>query len=170
MGHSFVSMFPPRFFFLYLIVLPVSSRSAMTCTEPRRGTNVHIKYRLPPMAFLANVHILSVGPRRGDRLYFSRCHGEGQGNSGGAAQRSEVTGLRVRSFPGVKALLELGARVADVEALLADCVVAMETDEHSTSGRVNSLPGLRTRRQTENHETYETVFRHLEVHITCSVH
>lgn len=47
----------------------------------------------------------------------------------------------MRSFPGVKALLELGARVADVEALLADCVVAMETDQHSTSGRVDPLPG-----------------------------
>lgn len=50
-------------------------------------------------------------------------------------------GLRVRSFPGVKALLELGARVADVEALLADCVVAMETDQHSASRRVDLLPG-----------------------------
>lgn len=40
----------------------------------------------------------------------------------------------MRSFPGVKALLKLGARVADVEAFLADCVVAMETDEHSASG------------------------------------
>lgn len=42
--------------------------------------------------------------------------------------------LGLRSFPGVKGLLELGARVADVEALLADCVVAMETDQHGTSG------------------------------------
>lgn len=50
-------------------------------------------------------------------------------------------GLRVRSFPGVKALLDLGARVADVEALLADCVVAMETDQHRASGRVDPFPG-----------------------------
>lgn len=115
----------------------------MTCAEPQRETNVHAKYRLPPLRGTGERPRLSVGPRRGDRLYFSRCRGEGQGNSGGAAQRSEVTGERVRSFPGVKALLELGARVADVEALLADCVVAMETDQHSASGRVNPLPGLR---------------------------
>lgn len=49
----------------------------------------------------------------------------------------------MRSFPGVKALLELGARVADVETLLADCVIAMETDEHRASRRVDPLPGLR---------------------------
>lgn len=64
-------------------------------------------------------------------------------NSGGAAQEVRGHGLRVRSFPGVKALLELGACVADVEALLADCVVAMETDQHGVSGGVNPLPRLR---------------------------
>lgn len=131
------------------LFFPVSSQSAMTCVEPQRETNVHFKYRLPPLRGPGERPRLSVGPRRGDRLYFSRCHGEGQGNSGGAAQRSEVTGEGVRSFPGVKALLELGARVADVEALLADCVVAMETDQHSASGRVNPLPGLRRVRQRD---------------------
>lgn len=49
----------------------------------------------------------------------------------------------MRSFPAVKALLELGARVAEVETFLADCVVAMKTDEHDTSRRVDPLPGLR---------------------------
>lgn len=39
-----------------------------------------------------------------------------------------------RSFPGVKALLKLGAGVMDVEALLADCVIAMEVDQHGVSG------------------------------------
>lgn len=49
----------------------------------------------------------------------------------------------MRSFPGVKALLELGALVAEVESLLADCVVAVKADEHHASGRVDPLPGLR---------------------------
>lgn len=49
----------------------------------------------------------------------------------------------MRSFPGMKVLLELDAHVADVEALLADSVVGMKTDQHSVSGRVNVLPGLR---------------------------
>lgn len=49
----------------------------------------------------------------------------------------------MRSFPGVEALLELGALVAEVEALLADGVVAVETDEHDAPGRVDALPGLR---------------------------
>lgn len=49
----------------------------------------------------------------------------------------------VRSFPGVKALLELGALVAEVEALLADGVVTVEADEHDAPGRVDALPGLR---------------------------
>lgn len=40
----------------------------------------------------------------------------------------------MRSFPGVEALLELGACVPEVEALLADCVVAMKADEYHTSG------------------------------------
>lgn len=48
-------------------------------------------------------------------------------------------GLSVRSFPGVKVLLELGARVADVEALLADCVVTMETDRSRPFKKKNVL-------------------------------
>lgn len=56
--------------------------------------------------------------------------------------------MHVRSFPGVKALLELGAGVAEVEALLADCVVAVKADEQDASGRVDCLPGLRTERRT----------------------
>ena len=55
----------------------------------------------------------------------------------------------MRSFPGVKALLELGACVADVEALLADSVVTMETDQHSISRRVNLFPGLWEGRQRD---------------------
>lgn len=42
----------------------------------------------------------------------------------------------------MEALLELGAGVAEVEALLADCVVAVEADEQDTAGRVDGLPGL----------------------------
>lgn len=34
----------------------------------------------------------------------------------------------------MEALLELGAHVADVEALLADRVVGMKTDQHRVSG------------------------------------
>lgn len=76
--------------------------------------------------------------RRGGRpLFFFFCHGGGQGNSGKGHK------LHVRSFPAVKALLELSAHVAEVEAFLADCVVAVKADEHNTSRRVDSLPGLR---------------------------
>lgn len=53
----------------------------------------------------------------------------------------------MRSLPGVEALLELGARVADMEALFADCVVAMETDQHGVSGRVYSFSGLKNGRR-----------------------
>lgn len=42
----------------------------------------------------------------------------------------------------MEALLELGAGVAEVEALLADCVVAVEADEQDAAGRVDGLPGL----------------------------
>lgn len=52
----------------------------------------------------------------------------------------------MRSFPGVKALLELGACVPEVEALLADCVVAMKANEYHTSRRVDPLPGLKKER------------------------
>lgn len=48
----------------------------------------------------------------------------------------------MRSFPGVKALLELGALVAEVEALLANGVVAVEADEHHAPRRVDAFPGL----------------------------
>lgn len=48
----------------------------------------------------------------------------------------------MRSFPGVQALLELGAGVAEVEALLADGVVAVEADEQDAARRVDGLPGL----------------------------
>lgn len=51
--------------------------------------------------------------------------------------------LHVRSFPGVKALLELGALVAEVEALFADCVVTVKADEHDAPRRVDALSGLR---------------------------
>ena len=43
----------------------------------------------------------------------------------------------------MKALLELGALVAEVEAFFADCVVAVKADEHDAPGRVDALPGLR---------------------------
>lgn len=43
----------------------------------------------------------------------------------------------------MQALLELGAGVAEVEALLADRVVAVEADEQDAAGRVDGLPGLR---------------------------
>lgn len=42
----------------------------------------------------------------------------------------------------MEALLELGAGVAEVEALLANCVVAVEADEQDAAGRVDGLPGL----------------------------
>ncbi len=57
----------------------------MTCVEPQRGTNVHVKYCLPLVA--GERPRLSVVPGGVDKLYFSY-----QGNSGGAAQRSEVMG------------------------------------------------------------------------------
>ena len=66
----------------------------------------------------------------------------------------EVRGHRLglESFPGMKVLLKLGARVTDVEALLADCVVAVETDQHRISWRINPLSGLMTGRQREKGE------------------
>lgn len=75
----------------------------------------------------------SVGWLRGNKLYFSQCRGEGQGNGGWGCAEVRGYGLCLKSFPGVEVLLELGARVEDVEALLAYCVVAMETDQHSIS-------------------------------------
>lgn len=85
LSHQHVSPHLLKLIFDISFVLPVSSQSAMTCVEPQKGTNVHIKYRLPPVA--GERPHPSASPRGGDRLYFS-C----QGNSGGAAQRSEVTG------------------------------------------------------------------------------
>lgn len=52
------------------------------------------------------------------------------------------------SFSGTKVLLELGAHVADVEALLADSVVSVKTEQHGVARRVNLLPGLREGTQT----------------------
>lgn len=86
---------------------------------------------------LANVPVRERVGEEEDELLCSRCRGEGRGNGGGAARGGHGPLL----FPGVEVLLELGARVADVEALLADCVVAMETDQHSICGRVNPLSG-----------------------------
>lgn len=54
----------------------------------------------------------------------------------------------MRSFPGVKALLELGALVAEVEALFADCVITVKADEHDAPRRVDALPGLGKGRET----------------------
>lgn len=45
----------------------------------------------------------------------------------------------------MEALLKLGAGVADVEALLADGVIAVETDQHGSSGGVDPLSGLKKR-------------------------
>ena len=47
--------------------------------------------------------------------------------------------------------LELGARVVDVEALFADGVVAMETDQHNVPWCVDLLPGLW---ETESNKDY----------------
>lgn len=107
--------------------------------DPQRETNVHVKVS----SSSCGRPLLYVGVRaEGTGCTFFCCHGEGQGEGGGCTEvRGRGLRVCVRSFPGVKALLELGARVADVEALLADCVVAMETDQHSTSGRVDPLPG-----------------------------
>lgn len=76
------------------------------------------------------------GPEKkgGTGLVFSHRNGEGQVKVTEAELRGGQRSGAVRSFPGVKALLELGACVADVEALLADGVVAMETDQYGISG------------------------------------
>lgn len=59
--------------------------------------------------------------------------------------------LSVESFPGMKVFLELAACVSDVEALLADCVVTVEPDQHGISERINLLSGLnRTWKQRKN--------------------
>ena len=69
-----------------ILFFPVSSQGAMTCVEPRTETNVHVKVSPSSRGWPTSTHVrvrLS-GPRREeDRLYFSRCHGEGQGDSGG---------------------------------------------------------------------------------------
>lgn len=80
-------------------------------------------------------------------FFFLSCHDEGRG-SGWRRAQAEVSRLRARSFPGVKALLELGALVAEVEALFADGVVTVKADEHDAPGRVDALPGLRRGRST----------------------
>lgn len=110
------------------------------------GKKCSPKYRLPPGQRPHLPVALSGGG--GGRLFFSFpiSHGEGRGSC--AAREVRGPRLRVRSFPGVKALLELGAGVAEMEALLADCVVAVKADEHDAPGRVDPLPGLRKERQT----------------------
>lgn len=55
--------------------------------------------------------------------------------------------LSVESLPGVKVLLELGACISDMEALLADRVVAMETDQHGVSRGINPFSGLKMEKQ-----------------------
>lgn len=133
----------------YHVVFPVSSPSTMTRVEPQRETKSSRERRLPPFAAGRRPRRSAGFPRDEHRLFFFLYrHGEGRGKRGGGCTEVRGHRLRVRSFPGVKALLELGAGVAEVEALLADCVVAVKADEQDASRRVDRLPGLRTERRT----------------------
>lgn len=110
----------------------------MTPVEPQREINVHVKVSSSSRCWRASTSVRRVR-EEGTGCTFLVARVTVAVGVGRGCTEVRGHGLRVRSFPGVKALLELGARVADVEALLADCVVAMETDQHRGTGRVDPL-------------------------------